>query len=190
MRTCKKCGCSFSGDRCRPCANSSSRQFRLNNPEKARASSAAWRKNNPEAMLAARKRWSDANPEKLKLYAATRAEKHGDKQLAKVKAWAKENPEKYRKATIISNHNRRAKQKAAGGKLSRDLSSNLFQLQKGKCACCGKPLGANYHMDHIMPIALGGTNTDDNIQLLTRLCNIRKNAQHPVEFMQSLGYLI
>jgi 5-methylcytosine-specific restriction endonuclease McrA len=52
------------------------------------------------------------------------------------------------------------------------------------------PLGDNYHIDHIMPLALGGSNTDDNIQLLRQRCNNQKCAKHPVDFMQSRGFLL
>lgn len=45
-------------------------------------------------------------------------------------------------------------------------------------------------MDHIMPLALGGTNTDDNIQLLCPTCNRSKHAKHPVDFMQQRGFLL
>ena len=64
-------------------------------------------------------------------------------------------------------------------------------LRRKLCACgCGQPLGEKYELDHRMPIALGGENTDDNMQLLTRTCNRQKHAKHPVEFMKSRGFLL
>jgi 5-methylcytosine-specific restriction endonuclease McrA len=51
-------------------------------------------------------------------------------------------------------------------------------------------LGDNYHLDHIVPLAIGGTNTDDNIQLLRQKCNQQKSAKHPIDFMQSRGFLL
>jgi 5-methylcytosine-specific restriction endonuclease McrA len=63
-------------------------------------------------------------------------------------------------------------------------------LQKSKCACCGKSLKHSYHLDHIMPIALGGTNTDDNVQLLTPSCNLRKSAKHPDDWARENGRLL
>lgn len=45
-------------------------------------------------------------------------------------------------------------------------------------------------MDHILPLALGGTNVDENIQLLRKRCNLQKCAMHPVDFMQSKGRLL
>lgn len=33
-------------------------------------------------------------------------------------------------------------------------------------------------------------NADENVQLLCSRCNLSKGAKHPVEFMQSQGYLL
>lgn len=88
-------------------------------------------------------------------------------------------------------HNRRARKLEGGGTLSKGLAGRLFAAQRGKCACgCGQPLGENYHLDHRMPLALGGTNTDNNIQLLRPLCNKQKHCKHPVDFMQQRGFLL
>lgn len=87
-------------------------------------------------------------------------------------------------------HNRRARKRSSGGVISPGLARKLFKLQSGKCACCGLSLGGDYHMDHIMPIAMGGPNEDRNIQLLRAACNIQKTAKHPVDFMQSRGFLL
>lgn len=77
-----------------------------------------------------------------------------------------------------------------GGVLSQGLAAKLFDLQGGKCACCGKSLAQGYHLDHIMPLALGGMNIDGNMQLLTPLCNMQKSKKHPEDFMRSRGFLI
>jgi 5-methylcytosine-specific restriction endonuclease McrA len=101
------------------------------------------------------------------------------------KTWREKNREK----TKIDRHNRRATLKARG-KLTPGLTEKLYKLQFGRCACCKRPLGKNYHMDHIVPLALGGANTDDNIQLLHQKCNHQKGSKHPVDFMRQLGYLL
>ncbi len=87
------------------------------------------------------------------------------------------------------HQNRRARKRASGGVISPDLAERLFKLQRGKCACCKQPLGNDYHLDHIMPLALGGTNTDDNIQLLRAKCNLQKSAKHPIDYMRENGFL-
>lgn len=49
--------------------------------------------------------------------------------------------------------------------------------ENGKiCAICGKPIedDEDITVDHILPRALGGSTTYDNLQLAHRLCNLRK----------------
>jgi 5-methylcytosine-specific restriction endonuclease McrA len=38
------------------------------------------------------------------------------------------------------------------------------------------------------PLTLGGSNTDDNVQLLCPTCNIRKGSTHPSEYEARIGY--
>lgn len=148
---------------------------------------AAWYAANREAHKAIHDAWCAANPEKNKARMAKWAAENRDKVNTNRANWDARNPE----STRIKNHNRRARQRDNGGRLSIGLVERLFKLQRGKCACgCKQPLGDNYHRDHIMPIALGGSNTDDNIQLLRQRCNNQKHAKHPVDFMQQRGFLL
>lgn len=111
--------------------------------------------------------------------------------------WRRANPDYERNrraanpnAARIKNNNYRARKRENGGMLSKDIAQKLLILQRGKCACCGKPLGKNYHLDHIVPVAKGGSNTDDNIQLLRSTCNHEKSAKDPIKFMQERGFLL
>jgi len=177
------------------------KKWREENPDKVKASSAKWYAANSQKSLAYTKLWYESNKEKAlatraawkaankeRAMAATKAwqSKNRDKVRAAVKKWQQLNPD----AARAINQNRRAREKQAIGKLSPDLSKKLFALQRGKCACCRKPLGDDYHMDHIMPLALGGTNTDENIQLLRAKCNNQNYKKHPIDFMQERGYLL
>lgn len=137
----------------------------------AKASAARWYANNPEKQIAASRKWQAKNYDRCLQYS---------------RKWAIEHPEQVR----LREHTKRAKRANAFGKLTPGLSKKLFVLQKGKCPCCRLPLGDDYHLDHKMPIALGGPNTDDNMQLLRKSCNLKKSAKHPVDFMQSRGFLL
>lgn len=130
--------------------------------------------------------WASRNPEKIKGYTTEYRRANRKACNARIAKWEAANPE----ARRVINQNRRARKRANGGRLSPGLASKLFKLQRGKCACCGKPLGTDYHLDHIMPLALGGQNADSNMQLLTATCNLQKRAKHPVDFMQQRGKLI
>lgn len=211
-KICKKCGSSFSGKECLACARLRARLWRLNNLEKSAAYSAAYKKANRKKKNAQNLAWLKAHPEKVVAYRI----KHKDKAAANTAAWQAKNHDRfvagcaaYReanrekcKAACRASYqknpdgkrvhviNRRAKIREDGGRLSKGLAEKLFKLQKGKCPCCGLPLGENYHLDHIMPIDLGGQNIDGNIQLLRQQCNNQKYVKHPVDFMQSRGFLL
>ena len=75
-------------------------------------------------------------------------------------------------------------------RLPRGTISNLKVLQKNKCAVCKVSISGGYHIDHIMPLKLGGKHEPLNLQLLCQHCNLTKSAKHPVDFMQEKGFLI
>lgn len=156
---------------CKTCNRASRAKWYAANTEKAKAYDAKLYTDNPEKKKAVSAKWRADNPEKLKAYSAK---------------YSASNSEIRR----IHCHNYRARKRTNGGKLSRRLAERLYKFQRGKCACCGQPLGDDYHLDHIMPLALGGSNTDDNIQLLRQQCNNQKRAKHPIDFMQSRGFLL
>ena len=160
--------------------------YRAANLEKIKAYGAAYRAANPEKEKARHAAWEKANPDKVKMKTLAWHTANPDKARASSTAWKKANP----KAGRIHDQNRNARKRENGGVLSKDLSAKLFKLQKGKCACCKQPLGENYHLDHVMPIALGGPNVDSNMQLLRQRCNNQKHAKHPVQFMQERGFLL
>jgi 5-methylcytosine-specific restriction endonuclease McrA len=105
---------------------------------------------------------------------------------ARVSAWSKANPD----ARRASFYNRLAMKKRAGGKHTAADIKQLFRLQRGKCACCHVGIADGYHVDHIQPLALGGSNDKTNLQLLCPTCNLRKSAKHPVDFMRETGRLL
>lgn len=94
----------------------------------------------------------------------------------------------YKEMRRINWLNRSAR--ASGGRLSKDIAHRLLKLQKGRCACCRKPLGRKFHLDHIHPLSKGGANEDWNIQLLREKCNLNKGSKDPVQFMQERGFLL
>lgn len=172
--------------RCKACRAMYAHEWAILNPEKKRATASAWRAANYEKMRARMAQYYAENSVSIKARIAKQYPQNAEILKAKSKKWRAENPE----AKRIQDQNRRARKRENGGVISRGLSERLFTLQRGKCACCGKPLGDNYHLDHIMPIALGGSNTDDNIQLLRAFCNQSKRAKHPIDYMQSKGFLL
>lgn len=162
------------------------RKWYVLNREKVRASNAKWQKDNLDKVRASQAKYLAANYEKHKASVARWQTANYEKFRAGQAKYLTENLEAHR----VYEHNRRARKRENGGALSPDLADRLYKLQKGKCPCCKEPLGDDFHLDHIIPIALGGTNTDDNIQLLRQRCNNQKCAKHPIDFMQQRGFLL
>lgn len=166
-----------------------SRKWHAANPEKASIYNKAWREAHPDAVKAIKDRSRARAENKVKENArsATRRAAKPEEYRARSAAWASANPGKMR----IAKQNRRAQKKERGGRLSRGLPARLMKLQRGKCACCHADLAnTNYDLDHVEPLALGGAHEDKNMQLLCPTCNRSKSAKHPIDFMQSRGFLL
>lgn len=165
---------------------SAQKKYVEDNKEKVKKYQAKWRLENAEKLKKDKAAWQLSNAEKIKKRRAEKYAANADKMREEKRKYYAENAESFK----IRAHNRRVKITESGEKLSQGLTHKLFKLQKGRCACCKLPLGSDYHMDHVMPLALGGTNTDDNIQLLRAVCNKQKHAKHPIDFMRERGFLL
>ena len=49
----------------------------------------------------------------------------------------------------------------------------VFNRDQGKCVSCGSK--ENLQFDHIIPIAKGGSSSEENVQLLCQPCNLKKS---------------
>jgi 5-methylcytosine-specific restriction endonuclease McrA len=116
----------------------------------------------------------------------------------KLSEWRKENADwrlEYNRAfrekfplTVRAHSFKRRKTIKTGHVSAEDLNF-IFSSQGGKCVVCRETLG-EYHVDHIVPLALGGEHSKHNVQLLCPKCNGSKGAKHPIDFMQSIGMLL
>ena len=186
---------------CKSCGALTHAAYRATNREKLNSASAAWHVKNTGRQRDSRAAYYLANTDRLRSANAVRYAENTEKIRAAHATYRAANVNKVRASNAawkaanldkvcIYSHNRRARENTAGGNLSHGLADKLFKLQRGKCACCGLPLGEKYHLDHIMPLALGGANEDWNIQLLRQRCNNQKHAKHPIDFMQQRGFLL
>lgn len=176
-------------------------RYKENNPERVKQTRADYYQKHADLIRAKSRDTYANNKERAKKSNAAWIEKNNDRHREKQAAWRAANKDKIRASyakwgadnkdiRLTINRNRRARLRGNGGKLSKGLSEKLYKLQGGKCACCGHPLGDSYHLDHIMPLALGGKNEDCNMQLLRAFCNLSKKAKHPIDYMQSRGFLL
>ena len=117
--------------------------------------------------------YREREKEKFKIDGARKLREYREKNPERVKEW--------------SNRRKRGK---IMPRLPRGTITNLKTRQKTKCAICKVSIANGYHIDHILPIKLGGKHEPHNLQLLCKNCNLTKSAKHPVDFMQEKGFLI
>jgi hypothetical protein len=182
-KPCRKCGSSEKTcqNRCKPCTLKWHSEYRSNHPDRVKTAKRKYQGSHPETISA----YEEANRDRLRRLRAAWRATNTDRLRASARAWRERNRSRVRE---LAQHRR--SRTAAGDRLSLGLTAKLFRLQKGRCACCRKPLGKDFHLDHILPLALGGRNIDENIQLLRAKCNRQKCAAHPVDFMQRRGFLL
>ena len=161
------------------------KQRRIDLPEERKAHDAKYRVTHSEQIRVSKEQYRLANLGKVKLAKQRWRESNPEKMQAAREVWERNNPERKQ----IHRENRRARERQAIGKISSDLTQRLYRVQRGRCAICSEKLG-HYELDHIMPLVLGGTNEDSNIQLLCKTCNRVKGKKHPLEFLRSKGLLL
>lgn len=172
--------------RCKACNLSLNAEWRAANKENVRARRAIEYAANREAAKANAAAWRAANLDRAR---ATSREYH-----AKNKGKVRQQQIEWRKANhakrLAQDAARRARKRGTEGTYTAEQIEHLYAMQRGRCALCGGKLGRAFHRDHIMPLALDGTNDISNIQLLCPSCNCRKNAKHPIDYAQQIGKLL
>lgn len=56
--------------------------------------------------------------------------------------------------------------------IPRQIRQRVWQLYGGRCVDCRAEQYLEF--DHIIPVARGGSNSETNVQLLCRRCNLKK----------------
>jgi len=61
-------------------------------------------------------------------------------------------------------------------KIGKKVVDEILGKQGGKCAWCGRDIepGQGFEVDHVVPVALGGSNEPENLQILHRPCHREK----------------
>ncbi len=154
-----------------------------------------------DEIIAYQKAYREANAERVRREALERHRRNRDGNVRRMRAYRSANLDRLRmveKAWRAKNadlvrerdRNKRAKRAAASGRHTAADVRALLRLQRGQCAACRKRLFGKFHVDHIRPLSRGGSNDRLNLQLLCPRCNLSKSARDPVEFMQSMGFLL
>jgi 5-methylcytosine-specific restriction endonuclease McrA len=177
-----------SNGRCVTCSFADRDAYRAANPDKVLAARAAYYARNRELEIAQVVAYQAVNREKVRARSIDYKIANSAKVRAWYVAWVAANPEK----VLAYTRNRAAHKRRNGGTHTADDIKALFKRQRGKCAhpWCAKSLASGYHVDHVKPLARGGSNDKRNLALLCQPCNNKKWAHDPIDFARSHGFLV
>lgn len=144
------------------------------------------RKKNPQAHKASVEKYRVSHPEIIARKNAKYYQKHKIRLVKKTQQWRKNNPEKYAEHNRLKEHRRRARKLENGtepytekqvlelyGKLCHICESKINLSAPRKVGTKGWEKGL--HIDHIVPISKGGSDTLDNVRPTHALCNLKKS---------------
>ncbi len=151
--------------------------YRTENPEKIAEINRAYYLANREELLAKTTEYQKAHPDQRRETSSRYAGSHKEQCSERQRRWRENNPEK----NATKERNRRARKKAVGGQHTLGDVAAQCNRQKGKCYWCKGKLD-KYHVDHVTPLALGGSNGPENIVIACPTCNLTKHAKHPMDF--------
>ena len=133
--------------------------YREENKEKIKASNKAYRKENEESMKARDKAYKEENKEKIK---------------AQDKAYREANKDRY---SAYSAKRRALKIVALLPTTDNELVKNIYKQAKEM----SEKRGEEYHVDHIIPLSIGGAHHQDNMRVITAKENLEKNDKYAPE---------
>lgn len=150
-------------------AKKSWQKWYLKNKPKEAAKARKWRLANRDRALLNGRRWRWLNPEKA----------------AKLRRdWRKANPEKRIAHSLKATRLRVLRYTNAPGNFSEELWRQRLELLGAACWYCGKESGVT--VEHVIPLARGGTNYIANLRPTCKKCNNTKGVKTYKEFMEYL----
>jgi 5-methylcytosine-specific restriction endonuclease McrA len=124
------------------------------------------------------KKWAEEHPEKCREYSRTYYYRHPERVKTQWANWYANNRDYER----VRQENKRARRMNATGSFTEDDVRFIYAYQGGRCFYCLDPVGDDFHRDHFIPLARGGTNDWTNIVVSCPSCNFSKRDKLPHEF--------
>jgi len=156
------------------------REYEREHPERRKAARDKWRKQNPDKALAIRKRFRERHREKLKAEWAAYYAANRERVLAQKAEYREENREAIYARRDMEKHReyeRKRRARLLDAYVAAVVSDEIVKRDCGRCGICGKPVMGDLEIDHIIPLAAGGTHEPENVQVAHRTCNRRKWAK-------------
>lgn len=136
-------------------------------------------------------KWKTENKELIRLHNKRHA--NTEKRKEYIEAWWQKCKEtgQYKLYETQRRHQRRARLRNAEGTLTKRIVAELIDSQfvdgRGICPYCTEEITLdNCHLDHMEPLAKGGSNRKDNLIYCCPTCNLRKADKPLMEWLNEL----
>ena len=126
---------------------------------------------------AASRAWNQKNRDESAPLSREWREQNKKRRAQQLRDWRRANPD------AGAQHQQRRRARKRGNGVFAISPRDMRRLERGSCASCGAQ--DNLHIDHIVPIAKGGTHSIGNLQILCSTCNCSKGAKLWIEFRTS-----
>ena len=150
------------------------KRYREDNLDKEAARQKRYREKNPENIAAASKKWREKNPENIAAANKKYREDNPEKEAARQKKYRLANPEQGR--ARVSKRRSRLLNAAGWSYATASHIAARWETFGGRCWMCG---GGATAMDHVKPLAAGGSHFPSNQRPACRTCNSSKGAKWP-----------
>lgn len=150
------------------------------------AESMRYHKAHPEVCQRASRNYRKRHPEKVNAYDKAYKRDHRPQSNARQKFRYHNNPTyrpRYRKAAALYKARKR------GALITEVIHPfSIYDRDHGRCHICHWPVSRKkFHLDHLIPISLGGNHTAVNVAIAHPRCNLRRGAGRTPAQLRLLG---
>lgn len=156
--------------------------YRNKNRERLLRKNRKFYQENREVLVQKKRVYRKNNPEKTRAACRSYYRNHRAEDLERTRRWRKDNPQRVKLHSKTANHRRRARMRNAKGSFTTNDVIRLLKLQKGRCYWCDENCKKEYEIDHVIPLARGGSNYASNIVIACKSCNRSKQDKLPHEW--------
>jgi 5-methylcytosine-specific restriction endonuclease McrA len=147
---------------CKVCHAAACSRYQAEHKEAHDRAMAAYYQRNKAARGAYSRQWERSHPENVARNSAKNHRLHPETRAA------------------VERRRQARKMQATGSHTGADVLAQRAR-QGGLCFWCKKKL-TEHHADHVVPLALGGSDGPENIVVSCPTCNRSKHARHPMDY--------
>ena len=179
----KKCRC----ENCRAYKKIESRDYYDRNKNKVLTRSRNWFNNNKERHRRVVREYSENNKDRIRQKQKEWKENNKEKHKQIMSDWKKNNRDKVR----LQNHRRKARR--LNNRYETYTEQQVLETYGTDCHLCKTPINLDaprkcgipgwedgLHLEHVVDLALGGSDTLDNVKPAHALCNLKKKPREMV----------